>query len=304
MSFQRRLYPSINALCALDAVARTGSFTRAASELSLTQSAVSKQVKLLEEQLGCRLFLRNTRAVELTASGRAFAQEIAPALATIRQAAVGVMSKGGETTATIAVLPTFGSRWLMRRLGNFLQLRPQANLNFITRIGRFDFAQDMVDAAVYFGVEDWKGADLSFLMPETVIPVASPDIISERLPDTLRLIETKPLLETRSRPTAWRDWLEDNGFDTEAKPGTVFEHFSLVTQACVAGIGLALLPRFLILPELVSGKLVPIGPAATSKGGYYLATPASRPLTPIVEAFRDWIVATARDFTTNEGQLR
>lgn len=149
MKHQRRFIPSTSALTAFESVARTGSFTLAAQELSLTQSAVSRQVRGLEEQLDCALFDRNSRKVELTEAGRLYVGEVGQALQTIRDATIQVVTKRSEKVLNVAILPTFGTRWLMPRISRFVANYPDITLNFTTRIGRFDFIADDLDIAIY-----------------------------------------------------------------------------------------------------------------------------------------------------------
>lgn len=149
MQNQRRLIPSTSALTALEAIARTGSFTLAAQELSLTQSAVSRQIRGLEDQLDCVLFERNSRRVELTEVGHLYVDEIQRALQVIRDATIQVVTKRQEQVLNVAILPTFGTRWLMPRISGFVAKYPDITLNFTTRIGRFDFIADDLDVAIY-----------------------------------------------------------------------------------------------------------------------------------------------------------
>ena len=294
---QRRLLPSTSALAAFDAVARTGSFTTAAAMLNLTQGAISRHVALLEEQLGVALLERTGRGARLTERGQAYAEGVAEILARLRSLSLDAMSASGETRLRLAILPTFGTRWLMPRIPDFVQKNPEITLSFATRIGQFDFRAENIDAAIHVGRPDWPDADCKFLMGETVVPVCSPAFLEEhpisRASDLLGL----PLLEMASRPGAWRHWFASLGIREQYREGMVFEQFSNVSQACGAGLGVALMPDFLIESELATGRLVrafdwPI----ESESAYYLVRPAHKLDFPPAVKFAGWLEDQVRDF--------
>ena len=293
VSNSRKLYPSISALCAFEAVARTLSFTNAADELSLTQSAVSRQIKALENQLGCILIDRNTRLTALSPAGREYLSKVSPALTEIRNASLNALSKNHQRMATIALLPTFGTRWLMPRIPKFLQKYPDVTLNFTTRIGKFDFFADKIDGAIYHGLDDWEGVNLTLLKQENVIPVASRDFLKDHPLKTPYDIINLPKLHMKSRPNDWQHWLETQNLKFNQNSGMVFEQFSLVTQACMAGVGIALMPEFLIEPELQSGNLIKIGDRVLNDSAYYYGVPNSGPQNSVALDFKNWIFEEA-----------
>ncbi|MHC5230389.1 LysR family transcriptional regulator [Brucella sp. LJL56] len=300
-SISRRLLPSTSALAAFDAVARHESFSAAAEELSLTQGAVSRQIATLEEQLGTALFDRTSRHVVLSDAGRVYLKAVGPALASIRAASLQVMSQMRGTTLNLAFLPTFGTRWLIPRIPRFVAKYPDIILNFATRIGQFDFDREGLDAAIHIGQSDWPNADSIFLMDETVAPVCSPVFLQQnpvRAPvDLLPL----PLFNMASRPGAWDHWFKSLDMAAPASPGMRFEQFSNVSQACVAGLGVALMPLFLIRAEIESGQLVVACPhTVKSPSSYYFVTPKARSHTPAVSAFRDWLLTEIK--YESEGQ--
>ena len=153
-SLSRKLLPSTSALAAFDSVARLGSFSLAADELSLTQGAISRQVMSLEEQLGVRLFERGARGVSLTGEGQTYAKAIGTALSDIRSASLQIMTKTHGNTLNLAMLPTFGTRWLLPRIPDFVAAHPEITLNFATRIGQFDFEKESLDMAIHIGQPD------------------------------------------------------------------------------------------------------------------------------------------------------
>jgi DNA-binding transcriptional LysR family regulator len=291
MNVQRRLLPSTSALAAFEAVARLGSFTAAAQELDLTQGAVSRQIALLEDQFGRRLFERDSRNVRLSAAGETYAEAVRSALGQLRDAALGLMSNRHSGMLNLAILPTFGTRWLMPLIPDFVAANPDITINFVTRIGRFDFARERLDAAIHHGLPDWPDADSTLLMRETVMPVVSPDFLASRHIATAADISRLPLLHMATRPGAWSEWFEEQGLSAPTGPGMQFEQFGTVAQACMAGLGVALLPQVLIAGELQRGQLVPTpGQAMQSRSAYYLVVPHDKRGHPPVASFRDWLL--------------
>ncbi len=290
-NLSRRLLPSTSALAAFDSVARLGTFSAAAEELSLTQGAISRQIATLEEQLGVLLFERTSRGVNLTEAGTDYARAIASALAEIRSASLQAMTKQHSDQLNLAILPTFGTRWLMPRIPRFVARHPEITLNFATRIGVFDFDRDDIDMAIHIGQPDWPGAESIFLMEEMVAPIASPSFLSShpivRAEDLLRL----PLLQMASRPGAWSHFFESLQVNGTPSQAMRFEQFSNVAQACIAGLGLALMPLFLIDSELANGQLVQAFPhQVKSTSAYYAVAPLSRKDFRPVVAFRAWLL--------------
>ncbi|MER9396760.1 LysR family transcriptional regulator [Mesorhizobium sp. M0615] len=291
MNVQRRLLPSTSALAAFEAVARLGSFTAAAQELDLTQGAVSRQIALLEEQFGRRLFERDSRNVRLSTAGEIYAEAVRAALGQLRDAALGLMSNRHSGMLNLAILPTFGTRWLMPLIPDFVAENPDVTINFVTRIGRFDFARERLDAAIHHGQPDWPDADSTLLMRETVMPVVSPDFLASRDITTAADISRLPLLHMATRPGAWGEWFEEQGLSAPIGPGMQFEQFGTVAQACMAGLGVALLPQVLIAGELQRGQLVPApGQPMQSRSAYYLVVPNDKRGHPPVVSFRDWLL--------------
>jgi DNA-binding transcriptional LysR family regulator len=291
VSLSRKLLPSTSALAAFDSVARLGSFSAAAEELSLTQGAISRQVSGLEEQLGVQLFDRTSRGVGLTSTGADYAKAVANALSQIRSASLQVMTKRHSDQLNLAILPTFGTRWLMPRIPQFVARHPEITLNFATRIGVFDFDRDGIDMAIHIGQPDWPGAECTFLMEEMVAPVCSPAFLGshpiKKGEDLLRL----PLLHMASRPGGWDHWFESLGVSGTPSQGMRFEQFGNVAQACIAGLGVALMPLFLIDSELATGQLVEAFPhQVRSTSAYYAVAPMSKTGFRPVVAFRAWLL--------------
>lgn len=296
MLLSNRFLPSMSLLRAFESAARHQSFTAAAAELHLTQSAVSRQIRALEELLHSSLFVRERQTVRLTLAGQAYAQEIRASLLRISNATLGFRANPQGGTLNLAILPTFGTRWLAPRLPAFLTAHPGITLNLTTRLSRFDFELEAVDAAIHFGLPDWPGAELEFLMSETVVPACSGALKEQYLFATPADLLKAPLLHLVSRPEAWERWLQAHGAPIDEGRGMLFDQFAVASQAAISGLGVALLPRFLIETELERGDLVEaIAPtqAIESAERYYLAWPMSRSSYPPLQAFRQWICAAA-----------
>jgi DNA-binding transcriptional LysR family regulator len=302
----KKLLPSTSMLAAFDSAARTGSFTAAAKDLALTQGAISRQINALEQQLNVILFRRNKQSIQLTETGKSYANEIHRALSHIRSATLNLMTNPSGGVLNIAVLPMFGSRWLMPRLADFLAKHPQITINTVSKLAPFDFAFEDVHCAIHFGEADWSQANCDFLLPEKSVPVCSPSLFTQanlaQEPNVCASLVNLPLLHIATRPDAWCQWFnEHNLSDTtdvidkneRAKQGMHFEQFSIATNAAVAGLGVALLPKFLIQNELQRGELQIIcnRPLSTkTDNGYYLVTPEDKLTYAPVIAFKQWLL--------------
>ncbi|MDP9840361.1 DNA-binding transcriptional LysR family regulator [Neorhizobium huautlense] len=301
----RRFFPSFSLLIAFEAAARTSSVTAAARELGLTQSAVSRQIAALEGQLGAALFLRERQTIRLTLAGDTYAREVREALRRISSASLNLRANPSGGTLNLAVLPFFGTRWLTPRIGRFSEKHPGMMVNLITRLEPFDFRFDTLDAAIHFGEPRWPGADLTFLLQEDVIPVCSPDFKLRRALTGPADVLRAPLLHLNTRPDAWETWFASRATPFDALHGMLFDQFAPMVEAAVAGLGAALLPRFLIGRELDQGLLVPaIENGGVETGGYHLACPPDRVSYPPLAAFRAWLLEEVAADTKIRDRLR
>lgn len=300
-SLSRRLLPSTAALAAFESVARLRSFSAAAEELALTQGAISRQVSGLEDLLGTLLFERTSRGVVLTSAGAEYAKAVGAALSQIRSASLQAMTKRHNDTLNLAILPTFGTRWLMPRIPGFVARHPEITLNFATRIGIFDFERDGIDMAIHIGQPDWPGADCAFLMEEMVAPVCSPAFLADHPIGRAEDIMGLPLLHMASRPGAWAHWFQSLGIPGGPAQGMRFEQFGSVAQACAAGLGVALMPLFLIDSELATGRLVQAYPhQVRSPSAYYAVAPLTKTDFRPVVAFRTWLLEEVERYRGGE----
>lgn len=292
MAIPRRFLPSMSLLSAFEAAARHESFTAAAEELSVSQSAVSRQIRLLEEQIGSKLFVRDKQTVRLSEAGATYAREIREALQRIGSASLNLRANPYGGTLNLAILPTFGTRWLAPRLPMFLERQPGVTINLTTRLQAFDFRTDPFDAAIHFGHTPWPGTEGVELMTETVIPVASPEFLKRHSIKTAQDCLRAPLLHLASRADQWERWFAHHNVDAGRLRGMLFDQFATAAQAAGSGLGLALLPRFLIENDLERGDLAQVLDAPMlSRERYFLVWPPAHANHRPLKVFRDWIIS-------------
>ncbi len=291
---QRRLLPSTSMLSAFESAARLGSFSRAATEQHLSQGAISRQIRALEDQLGLDLFDRLPQKVILTNSGVQYAKNIATALNIIRTATLNIITNAEGGELRLSILPTFGAKWLIPQISDFFEKNPEINISFKSHFAPFDFNTENMDAAIHYGEPDWPDADCTFLMSETVIPVYSPSLERKYKINRIENFQKIPLVHLSTRKDHWAKWFHLNGMENDASQGIMFEQFSSVAQAATAGLGAALIPRLFVDNELKSGALKVFDAGeCESSSAYYLAISKHRSTYAPVESFRKWIVGTA-----------
>lgn len=288
--------PSLAALEAFEASARHRSFTKAAVELHLTQGAISRAVAALEAQLGTPLFARVRQRIQLTPAGEAYLNKVQPALRRLEAATLELKAfKGAGGVLNLAILPTFGTKWLIPRMPAFSTAHPEVLVNFTTRIYAFDFEAEELDAAIHLGEGRWPGAVLDHLLDEEVMVVCSPSLIPHlRTPEDLK---GQVLLQMASRPQGWEEWLAAKGLSgIDGRRGPRFEHHAMVLEAAVAGLGLAVLPTFLVQDELTNGRIVEAFAHTRARSGkaYWLAYPERHRDLPALAAFRRWLLQEVR----------
>ena len=294
----RRLLPPIGALASFVAAARHGSFSRAGEKTGLTQSAVSRQIAVLEDWLQVSLFVRRGRRVELSGQGEAYGRAVEPALERIRSASASLLERRAEGELNIATLPGFGMRWLAPRLRQLSERHPGVVVNFAARSFPFGFADEPFDAAIHFGLPDWPNGAHDRLFSEETIPVCSSAVLERRPVAQAEDLLDWPLLVQSSRRDAWARWFALAGVETQAPaPSASFDHFLMLAQAAASGAGAALVPRFLIEEELAGGQLVsPLPISMSGQEAYYLVLPEGRQTTRPLADFREWLIGEARTF--------
>ncbi|MBR7746967.1 LysR substrate-binding domain-containing protein [Undibacterium baiyunense] len=295
----RRKVPSLNALLVFEAAARLQSFTQAADELALTQSAVCKQIANLEDWLGLALFARVKKRVQLSSAGRDYAEKIRRHLDKIERDTLELMAhKEGAGVLELAVIPTFATQWLIPRLAEFQQLRPDITVNLSTRTSAFLFPDSLFHAAIHSGNAVWPGTKGDYLMAEDqAIPVCSPQLLRKYLgrkkQANLQDLAQMPLLHLSTRLEDWRRWfdLHQHENDICAVNGARYELFTMLIEAAIAGLGVALIPRYMVKNHLDNGKLqIPIDLSLPEQTGYYLVYPEENANLPTLQAFRSWLL--------------
>lgn len=288
----RRNIPSTTALALFESAARHQSFTQAAQEHAVTQSAVCRQIAGLEDFLNVKLFRRTKRGVLLTEAGSLYARNVRVRLDDVERDTLALMAKGGAGGALeLGVVPTFAAKWLVPRLGGFQRLYPDIAVHLSSRTRPFLFADTALDAAICAGEAGWPGTESCFLMDERLVAVGSPALVKTRRRLTPADLAHLPLLQMSTRPYAWRQWFESLGLRVANDlAGARMELFSITAEAAIHGQGLALIPRFLIEDDLKQGRLVPlIEHEFLSDRRYYFIYPEQKSDNTVLALFRAWL---------------
>lgn len=296
----RRKIPSLQALACFEAAARHESYTRAGTELAMTQGAVSRQIAALEATLGQALFRRTRHGVALTAVGRDYARQVGARLDALERDTLDAMAhQGGGGALQLAAVPTFATRWLLPRLPELAAAQPDITVHIETRTRPFLFAESPFDAALYAGTPEqvaaWPGTRALRLMDEVVLPVCSPALLARLKPArgalTAAHLAEAPLLQQSTRPDAWRQWFESQRVAC-AQPlaGPRLELFSMLAVAAAHGMGVALMPTMLIADELARGELtVALAQPMSGARSYWLVMPDGHEPRPALAAFARWL---------------
>ncbi len=296
----RRKIPATHTLLCFEAAARHESYTRAAQELALTQSAVSRQVAALEEYLGQALFQRTRHGVALTPRGQEYARQVTERLLALERDTLNAMSTQGTQGAVhLAAVATFATRWLIPRLPQLQAQHPDIVVHIETRTRPFMFADTVFDAALYAGtpeqVANWAGTRSTLLLHEEVLPVCASALLGSTAPVSPEVVATLPLLQQSTRPFGWHQWFDAMGVAAEhALSGPRYELFSMTANAAIHGLGVALVPRLLVEDELARGDLVvACDRPLRDERAYYLVTPVRADESPALGHFREWLVSAA-----------
>lgn len=299
----RTKLPPANALVTFEAAARHLNFTRAAEELRVTQAAVSRQVQLLEDNLGVQLFERRARGLRLTAPGRRLHEAVTMGLGHIATTAADLrrVRRAGELTVSTSV--TFANYWLMSRVAKFRAAHPEVQLRLVASAPVRDLTASGIDLAVRYGRGNWGGVETLHLLDNHVFPVCAPSYMARRRPlqSVTDLLEETllHLVEYDRNWVSWETWLAAMGVTAPARgPSLEFDNYLVLTQAVLDGQGIALGGGRLAEDFLARGQLVrPIEAMLRSEQSFYLLIPSDQPLSPQARAFRDWILVEAKERT-------
>ena len=289
MFVARRLLPSISSLLALEAVDRLGSATAAAEDLHLTHSAVSRQLKVLEGQLGVSLLERDGVRLCLTPQAEEYCEAVRTGLRDLYQASLRLKANPAGGSLNLGILPAFGMHWLAPKLPELAVAHPEITVNLITRLEPFDFERDNIDAAIHFGDRDWRGVNYLELSGEEVLAVAAPGLIPSTVDQAKELLRY-PLLHLETRPDAWEHWFATHKLEASQPTGMLFDQFATLAQATILGMGIALLPDYIAKHEVASGRLVPVfGKSIPVAGRYYLVWPERNIRRAPLKKFVNWL---------------
>ena len=264
----------MTALRALELFSRTGNVTETGRALGVSQSAVSRQLKVIEDYLEIPLFVREKKSITLTAAAQEYCSEIRGGLDKIGTAGLRLKANPAGGRLNIAMLPAFGVRWLAPKLPDFVRRHPEVTINLSTRLKPFDFATEPFHGAVHFGERDWPDVNYQKLMVETVVPVASPKLAAtvdiKKIADIFKL----PLLHLDTRPNAWEKWAQALGEEQRSPVGMLLDQFASMIQASLHGMGAALVPTYLVERDLSEKRLIALWPNQdVSIGSYYFVWP-------------------------------
>lgn len=298
----RRKIPSNTALMAFEAAARHGSFARAADELSVTEGAISRQIGRLEAFLGVTLFERIGNRVRLLPNGERYAAQVRESLDRLNRDSQYLMGQPIDgASLDIATVPTFAMRWLIPRLPQFRQKHPNISVHLAERTEPFVLAGSGFDAAIHFEHPAWTGMRTHPLLNEVLVPVCHPELLKDvKMAIALDIL---PRLHRRQNPDAWQRYAEETGIAlTNPAIGARYDLHAMLIEAALAGLGVALVPRFYIETELAQGRLAapwPDGKTISKTFSLILPEPIGLSREPI-RAFAQWILDEAKKATMVE----
>src|ERR1700756_5633716 len=292
--------PSLNGLRAFEAAARHLSFTNAASELNVTQTAISHQIRRLEEELGVRLFVRQNRALSLTPEAREYLPGIRAAFNDLRLATDRLLRQDNDHVLTVSTLASLAAKWLLPRLSAFQEAHPGIDVRITTSTALVDFKSGDVDAAIRYGRGHWPGLRADWLMADELFPVCSPALLegSKGLKCPQDLAHHTLLHSSGGYDDDWRLWLTAAGLPTDISKqrGLSFDLILMTVQAAIDGLGVALGRTTYVQDDIAKGRLVgAVKMALPVDAGFYLVSPEAKADPPKLAAFRKWLKASVQN---------
>jgi LysR family glycine cleavage system transcriptional activator len=285
--------PPLNSLRAFEAAARRLSFTRAAAEIGVTQAAISHHVKILEEHLGFRLFLRSNNALVLTERGEAYLPSVRQAFEILSEATDAVQGRESPRGLTLSVLPNFALRWLIPRLGEFQREHPGVDVRLLTGYRGTDFLREDIDAAIRLGA-DWPDVNADRLFGSDMFPVCSPILVARAPIAEPRDLAKHVLLHVFGALEDWPIWLAaGDAAEIATERGLRFDSYALAIEAAARGCGVAMAPSAFVQDDLESGRLIaPLSIRQPRSGAWHFLWPRSR-ASRRISLFRSWILEEA-----------
>ena len=298
MATRAQRLPSLNALKVFWAAARHGSFVKAAGELHVTASAVSLQIRQLEDELGLKLFERTPKGLALTAAGSRVLPDVNAAFEKLRTTFSALNEAEEGAVLTVSAAPSFAAKWLLPRLSRFLSSNPDIEVSIKATVELADFERGEADLGIRYGRGGYADLEAELLMREMVFPVCSPELLDgEKRKATADFLNSVTLLHDDSADQnealpGWKMWLRAAAIDdVDWRKGPRFNQTVLAIEAAAAGLGVALAPAALVDGDLASGRLVRLASAELSEPfAYYLVYPAAKADRAAVKAFRAWLL--------------
>jgi LysR family glycine cleavage system transcriptional activator len=288
--------PSLNGLRAFEAAARHLSFTVAATELNVTQTAISHQIRRLEDQLGIRLFERRNRGLALTREAQGYLPSVRAAFEDLRQATARLQRPGRDELLVVSTTASLAAKWLVSRMAAFQDAHPGIEVRITTSAHLVDFRREQVDMAVRYGRGNWPGLRAQWLMAEDIFPVCSPALLHAEKP--LRRPEDlahHTLLHATVSREDWQLWLTAAGLPTSlaTRRGLSFDQSFMAIQAAMDGLGVALGRTPFVETDIAAGRLVvPFDVVLPADAGFYIVAPEEAADMPKIALFRDWLIGS------------
>lgn len=294
--------PSLNGLRAFEAAARHLSFTLAAAELNVTQTAISHQIRRLEQELGTKLFVRQNRALSLTAEAQEYLPGVRAAFNDLKLATDRLRRRDSDRVLTVSTLASLAAKWLLPKLSAFQETHPGIDVHITTSTNLVDFRSGDVDAAIRYGRGHWPGLRADWLMADELFPVCSPALLAGRKPLARPedLADHVLLHTSAANNDDWRLWLTAAGLPTNLskQPGITFDLVLMTVQAAIDGMGVAMGRTSYVEDDIAKGRLVvPFNIALPADAGFYLVSPETRADTPKLSTFRHWLIASVQNRT-------
>lgn len=292
--------PPLNPLRTFEAAARLGSLTCAAEELFVSQVAVSRQVRVLEEYLGVTLFRRLHRGIELTREGQQLYEGISSAFQSISNAARRVSRRDHRNVLSIQSYTTFSQRWLIPRLGHFHDMHENIEVRLSSSIAPVDFDAQNIDAAIQSGHGDWPHLHSEKLVDIELIPICTQAVMDSMKLKSIKDLSKACLLHSMARPNDWASWLTSAGASFNPPAGLRFDNSALAYEAASMGIGVAIAIKMFVERQVQSGSFVlPFNETYKTGEAYYLTWPRNIPPSDTLLKFLAWM----REIMAQEGAI-
>jgi len=303
-----RKLPPLNAVRAFEAAARHVSFSKAAKELFVTHGAISKQVAMLETWLGVSLFKRNQSHLMLTEEGKTFMASVTPALDRISVSAMQLMDQTQPLVIRVNAPPTFTMRWLIPRISAFQRRREGLEVKLTTSTEPIDFEARQYDLAIRGALQPFANMQSVPFMTETIVPICHPDLLDGGALSTPKGLESQTLISYDTEPVSWQQWregIEHNKWSDLSHQSTLqFEQMYFALQAAIEGLGVVLVPLFLVADDIIAGRLcAPFGLFGSRQRMYYANFSSTLMAMPSMESFCEWLLKEGKDTEQSIEQL-